>query len=61
MLQLFSGSLAVANHLGGDDDSGIGSDAQLVIGLGLGSYILAASDYELTVQNAIGGFTNEVE
>ncbi len=61
-LHLFQTSLTLANHLGLDDDSGIEVDAQLVMNLGVGHYILAAADCcNPSVQDAIDGIGGPVE
>ncbi|MFT5839742.1 MAG: hypothetical protein ACI9UT_002249 [Flavobacteriales bacterium] len=61
VLQLFQTSLNIGNHLGGDDDSGIGADAQLTSFLNIGNYILAVGDYFFSAADAVAGVGGSVE
>lgn len=61
---LFRDSLSVANNIASDDDSGWGLDALINnIYLSIGNYILAVSEYELTLAEAISGYNggNDVD
>ena len=62
-LHVFKNSLTLPNYLGGDDDSGTGSDAQLVLNLNIGNYIMAVGDYGdfFDAQAAIDGNGGFVE
>lgn len=53
---LFSGSLALANLIAGDDDSGVGFNALIgSIALGIGDYILAVSEFPFESSEAVSG------
>ncbi|MHB1213875.1 MAG: DVUA0089 family protein [Thiobacillus sp.] len=53
---LFGGSLALANLITGDDDSGAGFNALIgSIALGIGDYILAVSEFEFNSGEAVSG------
>ena len=61
MLHLFKNSLTLGNYLGGDDDSGIGSDALLNLVLAIGNYILIVGDFSFDANGAIAGIGGIVE
>lgn len=56
MIHLFRNSLSQSNYLIGDDDSGAGFNSLISnISLALGHYVLAVSEFSLSVSEAIVG------
>lgn len=61
VLHLFHTSLDINNYIDGNDDGGIGVDAQLSAFLGLGDYIMAVGDYNFDAANAVAGIGGQTE
>ncbi len=61
VLQLFHTSLDIDNYMQGNDDGGVGVDAQLSIFLGLGDYIMAVGDYWFDAYDAVAGIGGQTE
>jgi len=60
-LQLFHTSLDLVNYINGNDDGGIGTDAQLSTFLDLGNYIMAVGDFNFSAASAVAGIGGYVE
>lgn len=58
---LFANPLSEANLLGSDDNTGPNNNSFLSLFLGVGSYILATSTADLSLQEALDGWNSDVK
>lgn len=58
---LFSNPLNEDNFIASDNDSGPNNNSFLSLYLGAGSYILATSTFDLTLQEALAGWNSDVK
>lgn len=58
---LFSNPLSATNFIASDNNSGPNNNSLLSLYLGTGSYILATSTFDLTLQEALDGWNSDVK